>query len=272
MARNGSGTYIAPAGNPVVTGTVIQSTQFNSTVADIGAELTNSLPRDGQAPMSAGLKLIDGGVTVPAITFNSESNTGLYRPIAGNIAVTAGGVENIRFNSSGRVLIGTTTDDGVSRLQITGPVAVTGTVTASNFVGNASSATNVVGTVGIANGGTGATTVAQAKINLNIATSATGSAVISAGTTAQRDGSPGAGYFRFNSSFNQFEGYNGTVWGAVGGGATGTGSDTVFYENNTTVTASYSLTAGKNAHLVGPLNLNSGVVLTVGTGQRLVIL
>jgi hypothetical protein len=49
-------------------------------------------------------------------------------------------------------------------------------------------------------------------------TSDTGSAEIPTGTEAQRDGSPSAGYFRFNTDTNQFEGYNGTAWGAIGGG------------------------------------------------------
>ena len=56
-------------------------------------------------------------------------------------------------------------------------------------------------------------------------TSATGSAQIPAGTEAQRDGTPQAGYFRFNSDTGQFEGYNGTAWGAIAGGGGGGGLD-----------------------------------------------
>lgn len=44
----------------------------------------------------------------------------------------------------------------------------------------------------------------------------TGSALIPSGTTAQRDGSPSAGMFRYNTDLNQFEGYT-TDWGAIGG-------------------------------------------------------
>ena len=47
-------------------------------------------------------------------------------------------------------------------------------------------------------------------------TSATGSAQIPAGTQAQRDGSPAAGYVRFNSSSGAFEGFDGTQWGPLG--------------------------------------------------------
>lgn len=47
-------------------------------------------------------------------------------------------------------------------------------------------------------------------------TSAAGSAVIPAGTTAQRNGSPSPGNFRFNSSLSQWEGWNGAAWIAIG--------------------------------------------------------
>ena len=46
-------------------------------------------------------------------------------------------------------------------------------------------------------------------------------------------------------------------------GATGGGTDEIFVENERTVTTTYSITATKNAHSVGPIALNSGVVVTV---------
>lgn len=126
--------------------------------------------------------------------------------------------------------------------------------------------------IAIADGGTGAGTAAQAKINLEVITSATGSTRTPSGTTAQRDGTPAAGYFRFNTSTGTFEGYNGTAWGSVGGGATGAGGDEVFIENEVVVTTSYTLTTGKNAMSTGPITLNSGVTVTVPTGARWVVL
>jgi len=111
-----------------------------------------------------------------------------------------------------------------------------------------------------------ATTVAK--------TSATGSAAMPAGTTAQRDGSPSAGFLRFNSTDTSFEGYDGSAWGAIGGGggASGGGSDAIFYENGQTITTSYSITASTNAMSTGPLTVNSGVSVTVPSGSRWVVL
>jgi hypothetical protein len=98
-------------------------------------------------------------------------------------------------------------------------------------------------------------------------TSDIGSAKIPNGTTAERDGSPATGFFRFNSSLSKFEGYNGSAWGSVGGGATGGGSDDIFIENGQTVTTNYTLTTGKNALSAGPISIASGVTVTVPSGQ-----
>ena len=57
MARNGSGTYSLPAGNPVVTGTVISSTWANTTLNDLGNAMTASLAYDGQTTPVANLPM-----------------------------------------------------------------------------------------------------------------------------------------------------------------------------------------------------------------------
>ena len=49
----------------------------------------------------------------------------------------------------------------------------------------------------------------------------TSSLRVPVGTTGQRDGSPGNGDFRYNSTNSKFEGYQGGSWGEIGGGATG---------------------------------------------------
>jgi len=104
-------------------------------------------------------------------------------------------------------------------------------------------------------------------------TGTTGSAKIPSGTTAQRDGSPAVGFFRHNSTLNQFEGYNNGSWGAIGGGAgsTGGGTDEVFFESDQNVTTNYTLSANKHAHTVSP-TINNGVTITVPSGAKLVIL
>jgi len=52
MPRNGAGLYTLPAGQPVVTGTTISSTVFNTLTADLAAEMTNSTDKDGQTVLT----------------------------------------------------------------------------------------------------------------------------------------------------------------------------------------------------------------------------
>ena len=101
----------------------------------------------------------------------------------------------------------------------------------------------------------------------------TSSLTIPSGTTAQRDGSPAVGMFRHNSTLNQFEGYNNGAWGAIGGGAgaTGGGTDEVFFLSDTNVTEDFTIPSGKNAHTVSPI-IDSGKTVTVSAGSLLVIL
>ena len=91
------------------------------------------------------------------------------------------------------------------------------------------------------------------------------------GTTGQRPGSPVAGMIRYNTTLSTFEGYKAGAWGAIGGGATGGGSDDVFYENGQTVTANYTLTTNKNAVTAGPVTVNSGVTVTIPSGSSWVV-
>ena len=61
---------------------------------------------------------------------------------------------------------------------------------------------------------------------------------IPAGTTGQRPGTGVAGDIRFNSSLTKFEGYDGSVWGGLGGGT----------EEDTTVSATTATTVTSLVH------------------------
>jgi microcystin-dependent protein len=63
MPRNSQGLYILPPSNPVVPNTLIESAWANTTMDDIAAALTGSLPRDGSAPMTGPLILAAGDPT-----------------------------------------------------------------------------------------------------------------------------------------------------------------------------------------------------------------
>tara|TARA_R100001086_G_scaffold226295_1_gene144912 strand:+ start:50 stop:382 length:333 start_codon:yes stop_codon:yes gene_type:complete len=60
-----------------------------------------------------------------------------------------------------------------------------------------------------------------------------------------------------------------------GGAATGGGSDKVFFENAQTVTTNYTIGdtfgAACNAMAAGPITINSGVTVTINSGEVLTI-
>lgn len=104
----------------------------------------------------------------------------------------------------------------------------------------------------------------------NLSLTGTDAITLPKGSTAQR-GTAADGKFRFNTTLNQFEGYSNSAWGAVGGGATGGGSDQVFIENDQAVTTNYTISTNKNAVSAGTVTINSGISVTVPSGARWVV-
>ena len=102
-------------------------------------------------------------------------------------------------------------------------------------------------------------------------TATTGSAEIPVGTTAQRDAAPAAGMFRFNSTETQFEGYDGSEWGAIAGGGGGNNTTFGLFEHANSITADYTITTSNNAIAAGPVDIATGVTVTIPTGSRWVI-
>ena len=133
----------------------------------------------------------------------------------------------------------------------------------------ANSAWITVGTLASAN--LGLASLAGATFTGNVILNTTTALELPDGTTGERPGSPVNGMVRYNTSLSTFEGYKAGAWGAIGGGATGGGSDDVFYENGQTVTSNYTLTTSKNAMTAGPVTINSGITVTVPSGSSWVI-
>jgi hypothetical protein len=190
----------------------------------------------------------------------SRNGTGTYNLPAGNPVVTGTTISSTWAN--------TTLSDIASAL--TGSVASDGQ---TPMTGNLDMNTRKV--VNMANG-----TVATDAISLGQLTTAftnptfagTEFMLIPKGTTAQRPAVPVDGEMRYNTTTNQFEGYQGGAWGQLGGGATGGGPDEVFVENSRVVTTNYTLSTGKSAESVGPITVNSGITVTIPSDERWVIL
>jgi len=99
MARNGSGTYSVP--NSFSSGTTIQSSAVNANFSDVGAEITNSLAKDGQTTMTGQFKAASGTAAAPGLTFGSDLNTGFFLKSGDTIGIAAGGVEVASIGTTG---------------------------------------------------------------------------------------------------------------------------------------------------------------------------
>jgi hypothetical protein len=60
---------------------------------------------------------------------------------------------------------------------------------------------------------------------------------------------------------------SGLKWALAAAGATGGGSDQVFYNNDQNVTVNYSIPSGKNSMTAGPVTVNSGITVTIPTNS-----
>lgn len=139
MPRNSSGTFTLPAGNPVEAGDVITADWANTTMADLGNEITNSLDRNGNGGMLAPFRLADGTMAAPGVAWLNEPSTGFYRSSAGTMWGNVLGQQILQYTVNG-----VTVPSGKT-LTVAGTLSVTGAVTGvGDVTGPASSTNNAV--------------------------------------------------------------------------------------------------------------------------------
>ena len=104
MPWSGS-VYTLPPGTTATTLTAISSTDYNAFVNDVEASFNDIV--DGTVSWVAAVKASDGTVSAPGISFGSDTDTGLYRIGANNMAVAVGGVKLLDFASAAVSITGT---------------------------------------------------------------------------------------------------------------------------------------------------------------------
>jgi hypothetical protein len=237
-SRNSSGTYTLPAGNPVVTGTTISSTWANNTLDDIKTEITSSLDRSGRGAMLAPLQCSNGTVSLPSLTFGSDTDTGLYRIGANNPAMAAGGTKVQDWTSTGTTVTGTAA--------VTGATTVTGLTTltalhvssSSGFDAGMVTTGGITSTTAVTNGaahtctgnGSGAGIVSTGGGSNGAGGTFTGGATNGRGLTGAGTGSGPGAHLTGGTDGNGSESYGqGTHTGAygAGGGTSGLGVEGV---------------------------------------------
>ena len=167
------------------------------------------LPRAG-GTMTGQLFVDDSSsASTPGLSFDTDSDTGLFRKSANKIGLSTAGTEQMFFDA-----------DGIT-LQLRNNLRFADS-DSSHYIGLRAPAT--------------------VSSNVTLTLPATDTPV--AGYALVSDGS-------------------GTLsWGVAGGASNG-----VFWENNQTITSDYTITDGKNAGSFGPITIQSGVTVTVGSGE-----
>ena len=96
---------------------------------------------------------------------------------------------------------------------------------------------------------------------------------------ASDPGSANEGDLYYNTSTDKLRIYSNSSWvdvssggGGGGGGATGGGTDEIFWENGQSVTTNYTITTSKNAGTFGPIEIDSGVTVTIPAGSTWTII
>lgn len=106
MPRNGSGQYTLPV--QMVPNTLARASDVNDDFNDIAVALTQSISRLGEGAMQAPLKLVDGTLAAPALSFANQPNTGIRRAANNDLRIVVNGVDILQVTATGlTVLSGT---------------------------------------------------------------------------------------------------------------------------------------------------------------------
>jgi hypothetical protein len=229
---------------------------------------TNAAVRDIIAPLVNKQYLVVNNTTGGfAINIRAASGFSVSIPNGSSVFVYCDGTNF--YSAQQNYTTGNFTVGG--NLAVTGTSTFTGAVTANSVsLGNltATGAGAFTGNVSAANFSTaGFANAANVVVSGNSQFNGTGSLKIPVGTNGQRP-SPTTGMVRFSSTDVQFEGYNGTQWTSIGGAAAGG----AVYENKQSINANYTMTTDYNGESVGPITIASGVVVTIPSGSRWVVL
>ena len=161
---------------------------------------------------------IDGGDIASAVTINKSPVITLGGDLTGSVTLT--NLADGTLTATVGTLNQSTTGNAATATALTTARTINGV----SFDGTANIITLTSGT-GVSVSGT-EVSIGQAVASSNSPTfqnltlSGTDSIKVPAGTTAQRNGSAVNGMFRYNTTTNEFEGYQNNAWGAIGGGGT----------------------------------------------------
>ena len=240
---------VVATGNLTVNGTTTTINTTNTTVTDSLVEYGTGT--SGTPANDAGIVIERGDQANAFMGFDESANkftvgTGTFTGAStGNLSITTGtlvaNIEGATVTTTGNIVVGGTVDGR--------DVAADGTkLDTVETNADVTDAANVESAGAVMESGANA------------------SAKIPAGTTAQRDASPAAGFLRWNTTIPQAEIYTGGEWSLVGGGNS---TKQVAWEHESVLASgtNYAMEDGNNAISAGPITIDSNSSFTVGSGS-----
>jgi hypothetical protein len=274
-----SGTLTNATGLPISTG-----------VSGLGTNVATALAVNVG---TAGAFVVNGGAlgTPSSGTLTNATGLPLSTGVTGTLPFGNGGTGQTSY-TDGQLLIGNTATGGLSKATLTAGSNVTitngnGTITIAStasgtgdVVGPASATDNAIARYDLTTGkliqnsgvtiddSNNVTLPAQADLRFSDSDSSNWVAFQAPATITTNvtwtlpsvDGSSGQ-FLSTNGS--------GTLSWATGGGG---GGSSVILENQRTISSNYTITDGYNGLSVGPVAVSTGVTVTVGTGERWVVM
>ena len=268
-AGTGNGSVTSVGGTGTVSGLTLTGTVTTSGNLTLGGTLAVTPSDFASQSANTFLAAPNGSAGVPTFrtivaadvpTLN-QNTTGTASNVTGVVAFANGGTgQTTRQDAmdalagavtSGQYLRGNGTDVVMSAIQVADVPTLN-----QNTTGTAS---NVTGTVAIANGGTGQTTQTAAFDALSPATTK-GDLIVDNGTNNIRLAVGTNAHVLTADS---------TVAAGVKWAAPASNNTTALglWENNATISANYTITTGNNGMSAGPISVASGVTVTVPTGS-----
>jgi hypothetical protein len=216
------------------------------------------------------------------LTFNSSSGaltaTSFVGALTGNVTGNVSGSSgSTTGNAATATALETARNIGGVSFDGTGNIDLAGVNTAGNQ-NTSGTAAGLSATLGVSSGGTGATSLTANGALIGNGTGAVTAVDMSTkGHLLAGDGSGNPSTLSVGTNTHVLTADSseatGLKWAAAAAaGATGAGGDEVFVENERVVTTNYTLSTNKSAMCVGPLTINTGVTVTIPSGERLVIL